>query len=90
LRTFSDQLKQKVKSGVVVLGAAVEGKVTVLVSVTDDLAPRFGMDRFVKTLSSQLDGRGGGKPNFAQIGGSNIAALNETLLSQLLASHLKA
>jgi alanyl-tRNA synthetase len=50
LRPISDRYKQKLKSGVVVVGTTVEGKATVIVSVTDDIAAQFGMPKFVDAL----------------------------------------
>jgi alanyl-tRNA synthetase len=90
LRPLSDQYKQKLKSGVVVLGAAVEGRSTVIVSVTDDIVGEFQMPKIVERLSVLLNGKGGGKPNFAQVGGANVSQLSEQNLTQILVDHLQS
>ncbi len=89
LRPISDRYKQKVKSGVVVVGAAVEGKATVIVAVTDDIAEQFGMNKFVDALSKYLGGKGGGKSNFAQVGGPEGAKLSDQALLDLTKQHLE-
>jgi alanyl-tRNA synthetase len=88
LRPLSDHYKQKLKTGVVLVGAVVAGRGTVVVSVTDDLAAEFSTDRLVKSLSNLLDGKGGGKSNFAQVGGPKIQDLNEAKLVSLIHEHL--
>lgn len=90
LRPLSDQYKQKIKSGLVLLGAAVEGKATVIVTVTDDIAPHFKMKNLVDKISAKLGGRGGGKDNFAQVGGPEVSALTEPELKRLATEHLKS
>ncbi|MBN8555053.1 MAG: alanine--tRNA ligase [Deltaproteobacteria bacterium] len=90
LRPLSDNYKQKLKRGVVVIGAAVEGRATVLASVTDDIADQFQMPKFVEKLSSLVNGKGGGRPNFAQVGGSNTDQLNEAKLAEALKTHLQS
>ena len=79
LRTTLDQLKQKIGSGVIVL-AAVEGeKATVIAGVTADLTARFKAGDIVQTVSAELGGKGGGRPDMAQGGGTDIAALPRAL-----------
>ena len=79
LRTTLDQLKNKLGSGVVVL-AAVEGdKVAVAAGVTQDLTARVKAGELVQDVSTRLGGKGGGRPDMAQGGGSDVAALPATL-----------
>jgi len=79
LRTTLDQLKNKLGSGVIVL-ATVEGdKATVIAGVTADLTNRFKAGDIVQNVSAQLGGKGGGRPDMAQGGGTDIAALPAAL-----------
>ncbi len=81
LRTTLDQLKNKLASGVILL-ATVEGdKVTVIAGVTADLTSRFKAGDLVQHISTQLGGKGGGRPDMAQGGGTNVAALPQALNS---------
>lgn len=90
LRPLSDQYKQKIKSGVVVLGASVEGKSTVIVAVTDDLAEKFKMKAFIERVSSSLGVKGGGKDTFAQIGGPATDKLTSSELQRIVSEHLQS
>ena len=79
LRTAVDQLKDKLGSGVILL-AAVEGdRVSLVAGVTKDLTDRFNAGELVRLASEKLGGKGGGRADMAQGGGSNPAALNEAL-----------
>ena len=81
LRTTFNLLKSKLASGVILL-AAVEGdKVSVIAGVTADLTSRFKAGDLVQTISAQLGGKGGGRPDMAQGGGSNVSALPQALVS---------
>ena len=79
LRSLSDQLKSKLGSGVIVLAAEVDGKVSLVTSVTADLTPRYHAGNLMRGLAGKLDGRGGGRPDMAQGGGINVAGLNDAL-----------
>jgi alanyl-tRNA synthetase len=79
LRELMDQLKNKLHSGVVVLGAVEDDKATLLVGVTDDLAPRIKAGDLIKALLPFIDGRGGGKPTLAQAGGARAEGVAEAL-----------
>ncbi|MBN2427995.1 MAG: alanine--tRNA ligase [Deltaproteobacteria bacterium] len=79
LRDMGDQLRDKLKSGVVVLGCENNGKVNLLVSVTKDLAGKVHAGQLIKTLAEQVGGKGGGRPDFAQAGGSKPEKLDATL-----------
>nr|WP_291315270.1 alanine--tRNA ligase [Desulfuromonas sp.] len=70
LRELADQLRDGLGSGVVVLGCESDGKASLLVAVTKDLAGRLHAGRIIKPLAEQVGGRGGGRPDLAQAGGS--------------------
>ncbi len=80
LRTAVDQLKERLRSAVVVL-ASVENptKVTIVAGVTTDQTARLRAGELVGAIAAQVGGRGGGKPDFAQGGGNNPAALDAAL-----------
>jgi alanyl-tRNA synthetase len=82
LRSAVDQLKDKLKSAVVVL-ASVENpsKVVLVAGVTADQTGRVKAGELVGAIAAQVGGRGGGRPDFAQAGGSNPAALDGALAS---------
>ncbi|MBN1959165.1 MAG: alanine--tRNA ligase [Desulfuromonadales bacterium] len=71
LREFSDQLRDKLGSGVLVLASVSEDKVALLVAVTKDLTSRVKAGDLIKPLAAIVGGRGGGKPELAQAGGSD-------------------
>ena len=80
LRTIWDNLKQKITSGVVVLGSKDSEKVYLLVGVTKDLTSKYHAGNIVKELAETVGGRGGGKPDLAQAGGSEPNKLQDALL----------
>src|SRR3569833_4440679 len=82
LRNAVDQLKDKLKTAVVVL-ASVENhsKVVLVAGVTSDQTGRVKAGELVGAITAQVGGRGGGRPDFAQAGGSNPAALDAALAS---------
>ncbi len=82
LRNAVDQLKEKLKSAVIVL-ASVEGgaKVTLVAGVTADQVGKVKAGELVGNIAAQVGGKGGGRPDFAQAGGSNAAALPAALAS---------
>ncbi len=63
----------------VVLGAAAEGKVTLIVGVTKDLTGRLQAGKVVGALAPLVGGRGGGRPDLAEAGGSEVGALDGAL-----------
>jgi alanyl-tRNA synthetase len=79
MRELVDQLRGKLGSGVVVLGAAADGKVTLIVGVTKDLTSRVQAGKVVGTLAGFVGGRGGGRPDLAEAGGSDMGALDGAL-----------
>jgi alanyl-tRNA synthetase len=82
LRNAVDQLKDRLKSAVVVL-ASVENpsKVVLVAGVTSDQTARVKAGELVGAIAAQIGGRGGGRPDFAQAGGNNPAALDAALAS---------
>jgi len=81
LRETMDQLKAKLKSGLIVL-AVVEGdKVQIAAGVTADLIGRFKAGELVNHVAQQVGGKGGGKPDMAMAGGTNPAGIDAALAS---------
>ncbi|GHB20590.1 alanine--tRNA ligase [Salinicola rhizosphaerae] len=81
LRGLHDQLKQKLKSGALVLAAVQEGKVSLIAGVTDDLTARLKAGELVNHVAAQVGGKGGGRADMAQAGGSDPAAVPAALES---------
>ncbi len=79
MRALADQLRDKLKSGVVALGAANEGKVSLLVVVTKDLIARLKAGDLIKEMAAEVGGTGGGRPEMAQAGGKDPAKLDAAL-----------
>jgi alanyl-tRNA synthetase len=81
LREYADKLRDKVKSGVVVVGVPDGDKVTLLVALTADVAKagKLHAGNLIKELAPIVGGKGGGKPDLAQAGGNKPEALNEAL-----------
>ena len=79
LRGLADSLKQKMGSGIVVLGAVDGGKVSLVVTVTKDLTSKVEARAVIQELAPLVGGGGGGRPDFAQAGGSKPEALDSAL-----------
>ena len=79
LRELADRLRDRIKSGVVVLGAAQGERALLLAAVTKDLAGRYHAGNIIKQLAPLVGGGGGGRPDFAQAGGKDPARLDEAL-----------
>ena len=79
LREFSDQLRDKLGSGVLVLVADADEKVALLVAVTKDLTGQVKAGNLIKPLAEIVGGRGGGRPELAQAGGSDTERIEELL-----------
>ncbi len=79
LRELVDQLRGKLGSGIVVLGAANEGKVSLIAGVTKDLTGRIQAGKLVAALAPLVGGKGGGRPDLAEAGGPDAGALDSTL-----------
>lgn len=79
LMETADQLKNKLGSGVVLLGAAVEGKVTLVAGVTKDLTGQLSAGELMKAVAPRVDGKGGGRADMAQGGGSDPDGLADAI-----------
>jgi alanyl-tRNA synthetase len=87
VRQLVDSLRQKLGSGVVVLGQADDGKageapsgkVALIVGVTKDLTAKVNAGKVIQTLAKQVGGKGGGRPDLAEGGGEDTNALHSTL-----------
>ncbi len=78
-RQLSDTLLARLKSGVVVLGRASEGKVSIIVRVSDDLTARVKAGNVIKEIVPIVGGKGGGRPDMAEGGGSEPDKLGEAI-----------
>jgi len=81
LREAVDRLKDKLAPAAIVLGAAADGKVTLIAGVTKDLADRLHAGQLVNHIATQVGGKGGGRPDMAQAGGTDPGALDQALAS---------
>ncbi|MSP37548.1 MAG: alanine--tRNA ligase [Deltaproteobacteria bacterium] len=79
LRDITDQLKEKLGSGVVVLASASEGAVNLVVTVSKDLTKKYHAGNIIKVLAGMVGGGGGGRPDFAQAGGKEPANIGAAL-----------
>jgi alanyl-tRNA synthetase len=79
MRDLVDQMRGKLGSGVVVLGAGSDGKVSLIVGVTKDLTGRIQAGKIVGLLAAMVGGKGGGRPDLAEAGGSDVGALDGAL-----------
>ncbi|HET7031553.1 MAG TPA: alanine--tRNA ligase, partial [Casimicrobiaceae bacterium] len=81
LRETMDKLKDRLGSAAIVLSAVNEGKVTLIAGVTADLTAKIKAGDLVNHVAQQVGGKGGGRPDMAQAGGTNPAALPAALTS---------
>jgi len=79
MRELADRFKEKLKSGIVVLGSADTTKTLLIVVVTKDLTARFHAGNMIKEIASVVGGGGGGRPDMAQAGGSKPEKLDQAL-----------
>src|SRR5690348_2361970 len=79
LRTLVDQLRDKIGSGVVVLGSASNGNVALIVGVTKDLTSRVQAGKVIGPVAQKVGGKGGGRPDLAEAGGKDASALDAAL-----------
>jgi alanyl-tRNA synthetase len=79
MRTLVDQLRDKIGSGVVVLGSASNGNVSLIVGVTKDLTSRVQAGKVIGPVAQKVGGKGGGRPDLAEAGGKDPAALDSAL-----------
>ncbi len=79
LRNVADELKQKLGSGVVILGAPQDDKVALVAMVTGDICKRISAGQVIKKIAPIVGGAGGGKPELAEAGGKDQARLSEAI-----------
>ncbi|MCW6031987.1 alanine--tRNA ligase [Pantoea sp. JK] len=79
LRTMVDDLKNQLTSAIIVLATVDDGKVSLIAGVTKDLTDRVKAGELIGELASQVGGKGGGRPDMAQAGGTNPQALSGAL-----------
>ena len=79
LRVLIDNLRNKLGSGVVVLGSVSDGKVALIVGVTKDLTSRMQAGKIIAEVAKKVGGSGGGRPDMAEAGGKDPAALDAAL-----------
>ena len=79
LRAVADRLRERLGSGVVVVGSAQGDKVNLVAAVTKDLTKRFQAGKIVQEVAKVVGGGGGGRPDLAQAGGKDAAKLDEAL-----------
>jgi alanyl-tRNA synthetase len=79
IRTYIDNAKNKLKSGIVVAGSVADGKVAMAAGVTKDLTNRFHAGNIIKEIATIVGGSGGGRPDMAQAGGTHTDKLDEAL-----------
>jgi alanyl-tRNA synthetase len=91
LRTLVDNLRQKLGSGVVVVGSATDGNVSLIAGVTKDLTDRVQAGKVVGAVAQKVGGKGGGRPDLAEAGGKDAAALDAALgsVAEIVDSLLK-
>ncbi len=79
LRDLADKFKDRIKSGVIVLGAKAGVKVLLIAVVTKDLVDRYHAGRIVNEIAATVGGKGGGRPDMAQAGGTKPENLEQAL-----------
>jgi alanyl-tRNA synthetase len=79
LREIADRLRDKLGSGVVAIGCPFDGKANLLVAVTKDLTERLKAGELVAAMAAEVGGRGGGRPDLAQAGGTQPERLDAAL-----------
>ena len=79
LRELMDDLKVRIKSGVIVLASEASGKAMLICGVTDDLTGRFDAGNIIGRLAEKVGGRGGGRTDMAQAGGSDPTGINDAV-----------
>ena len=79
LRDFGDKLRDKVASGVILLGAKAGDKAMLLCMVTKDLTGRFSAGNIIKEIAPLIGGSGGGRPDMAQAGGTKPENLAQAI-----------
>ncbi len=81
LREYADRVKDRLGSGIALLGAKTDGKALLIALVTSDLTNRFHAGNIVKKAAAVVGGSGGGRPDMAQAGGPQVTELDRALKS---------
>jgi alanyl-tRNA synthetase len=79
LRAVADRLRERLGSGIVLVGSVVDGKVNLVAAITKDLTKRFHAGKLVQEVARAVGGSGGGRPDLAQAGGKEPAKLDVAL-----------
>ena len=79
MRKLVDSLRQKLGSGVVVLGTAEDGKVALLAGITKDLTSKLHAGKVIQAIAKEVGGSGGGRPDLAEAGGKDTTGLKRAL-----------
>ena len=79
LRNLVDEVKCKINKGVVVLTSVVDGKISLVGSITENLIPKLHAGKMVKEIASIIDGNGGGRPTMAEAGGKDSSKLPQAM-----------
>ena len=79
MREFVDQLKMMIGSGIILLGGQSQNKVSLIMGVTSDLTQHYNANELIKKIALHIGGTGGGRPDFAQAGGTDSKKLDEAL-----------
>jgi alanyl-tRNA synthetase len=79
LRAVADRLRERLGSGIVLVGSVADGKVNLVAAVTKDLTKRFHAGKLVQEVARAVGGGGGGRPDLAQAGGKDPARLAAAL-----------
>ena len=79
LRQIADKIKDKLQSGIAVLGAKTGNKASMIVVVTKDLTNKFKAGKIIKRLAKEIDGSGGGRDDMAQAGGTKTEKLKDAI-----------
>ena len=83
MRTLVDNMRNKLGSGVVILGSVQDGKVALIVGVTKDLTARVQAGKIIAEVAKKVGGKGGGRPDLAEAGGSEPGELDSALKSSV-------
>ncbi len=81
LRTMVDDLKNQLGSAIIVLATTADDKVSLIVGVTKDLTGKVKAGELIADIAQQVGGKGGGRPDMAQAGGTDVQALPAALAS---------
>jgi alanyl-tRNA synthetase len=81
LREILDKLRQEIRSGVVVLASVENGDISLIAGITKDLTAKVSAGKLMQALAPMVGGKGGGRPDLAEAGGKDTAALKSALLS---------